>query len=245
MKALYVAWQDPETRAWHTVGRLTYHNGGYVFVYTHGALTSPRFKYLGRMMDIDKKYFSEQLFPLFANRVMDRSRPEYPEYLSWLGMGPGEADPLCVLGRSGGLRATDNLCVYPLPDLDEHGQTEIFFFSHGVRYLDGRSLDRLLRLQKNERLAFVPEDENPHDRFALVLESEDRLKLGYCPQYLTRDMRRILDSTDVTLTVEKVSTGAPLHFRLLCKAVFQNPEQFDLFAGEEHRPLVESQAAAA
>ena len=49
MKALYIAWQDPQTRLWHTVGQLSRENDLYRFAYTQGALVSPRFKYLGRM----------------------------------------------------------------------------------------------------------------------------------------------------------------------------------------------------
>jgi len=65
MKSLYIAWQDPETRLWHTVGKLYKQNDSYCFVYTQGALTSPRFKYLGRMHDLYQRYVSRELFPLF------------------------------------------------------------------------------------------------------------------------------------------------------------------------------------
>lgn len=75
MKALYIAWQGPETRLWHTVGRLSHEGGNYRFTYTCGAFESPRFRYLGRMQDKRKVYRSETLFPLFSNRLLDESRP--------------------------------------------------------------------------------------------------------------------------------------------------------------------------
>ena len=59
MKALYIAWQDPQTHTGHTVGCLTHEHGLYQFVYTRGVLASPRFTSLGRMRDLLKHYVSE------------------------------------------------------------------------------------------------------------------------------------------------------------------------------------------
>ena len=244
MKVIFIAWQDPETRRWHTVGRLTQEAGYYEFVYTRGALRSPRFTYLGRMIDLRKRYMSEALFPLFANRLLDRSRPEYPEYIRWLGVTQDENDPMSLLARSGGSRATDDLCVYPAPEPNPQGNVELFFFSHGVRYLNEHSLRRLAQLAPGERLYLRPEDDNAYDRYALVVESGDPVTLGYCPQYLTRDLRRVLRVSEVRLTVEKVNSDAPLQFRLLCKAVFANPIGFHLLAGDENLPLAQEAVAA-
>ena len=98
MNALYIAWQDPQTRLWYTVGQLSRENDIYTFAYTRGALASPRFKYLGRMRDLYKSYYSYELFPLFANRVLNSSRPEYPDYVRWLAMDPAtESDPMQLL----------------------------------------------------------------------------------------------------------------------------------------------------
>jgi hypothetical protein len=38
------------------------------------------------MHDLRKHYVSEILFPLFSNRLLDSSRPEYPDYVQWLGV---------------------------------------------------------------------------------------------------------------------------------------------------------------
>ena len=37
MKTLFLAWQDPTTRAWLPVGRLTFDGKMYTFAYTQGA----------------------------------------------------------------------------------------------------------------------------------------------------------------------------------------------------------------
>lgn len=243
MKALYIAWQDPKNRSWHSVGRLTYDQGYYRFVYTRGALASPRFTYLGRMHDLRKHYVSETLFPLFSNRLLDSSRPEYPDYVQWLGV-EAEADSMQLLARSGGTRATDQLCVYAHPEPNERGEIELFFFSHGLRYLDQRERQRIDRLKAGDRLQLKWDDENTHDPNALMVETEKLVKVGYCPRYLNEDLRRVMDVAEVKLTVERANPDAPLQFRLLCKAVFMPPPGFELFASDAYKPLAGAAMAA-
>lgn len=245
MKALYIAWQDPQTRLWHTVGRLSRKNDIYHFVYTQGALASPRFKYLGRMRDLHQIYLSRDLFPLFSNRILDRSRPEYPDYVRWLAVEPAEQDdPMQLLARSGGKRATDELCVYPHPETNALGEIELFFLGHGLRYLPPMALHRIDRLRSGERLALRREDDNAHDHFALLLETEEPVTVGYCPRYLSRSLCQIMEVADVELTVERVSHDAPIQFRLLCRAVFTLPSGFEMFADEEYLPLAKVAVAA-
>nr|VFK07833.1 MAG: HIRAN domain-containing protein [Candidatus Kentron sp. LPFa] len=236
MKALYLAWQDPQTRRWYTVGRLGRENGHYLFCYTRGALVPPGFGYLGRMRDKYQAYHSDKLFPLFANRLLNTSRPEYPDYLAWMGMDD-TASELELLGRSGGHRATDQLCVYPEVEPDEQGRMALYFFSHGVRYLSDNEQETLSRLKPGEALQLTPEEDNPHDPHALLLETVESVRLGYCPRYLNQDLQLIQQQAALRLTVEKINLDAPLQFRLLCKAVFVSPQGFDLYAKEEHQPL--------
>lgn len=245
MKALYIAWQDPETRFWYTVGRLSCENGMYRFVYTQGALKSYRFKYLGRMRDLRQSYWSHELFPLFSNRILDSSRPEYPKYLQWLALDPKDQhDPMQLLARSGGKRATDELCVYPHPEINERGEVELFFLSHGLRYLDAPALQRMSQLQSGDHLTLRREYDNAHDRYALLLETEEPVTVGYCPRYLSLDLCRVMEATDVKLNVERVNQDAPIQFRLLCRAAFTPPFEFDMFADNDHQPLVQEAVAA-
>jgi hypothetical protein len=245
MKALYIAWQDPQTRLWHTVGRLSRENNVYRFAYTQGALASPRFKYLGRMRDLHQSYLSRDLFPLFSNRILDRSRPEYPDYVRWLAIAPAEQyDPMRLLARSGGKRATDELCVYPHSEINARGEIELFFLSHGLRYLDPSALQHIDKLQSGDRLTLRRENDNAYDRFALLLETEEPVTVGYCPRYLSRDLCRVMEKTSVQLTVERVNRDAPIQFRLLCRAVFTPPSGFEMFADDEHLPLEKVAVAA-
>lgn len=243
MKALYIAWQDPETRRWHTIGRLDREERGYRFVYTGGALALPGSEYLGRMRDKRQVYHSDHLFPLFANRLLNTSRPEYPDYLAWMGMDAA-VDDLELLARSGGRRGTDQLCVYPEVEPDEKGEMTLYFFSHGLRYLSNAEQAAIGRLQPGAALQLTPEDDNAHDLHALVLETTKPERVGYCPRYLNQDLRRILGRTPVTLKVERANPDAPLQFRLLCKAVFTQPLGFELYSTEEHRVLAQEALAA-
>jgi hypothetical protein len=244
MKSLYIAWQDPDTRLWHTVGQLNKQNDSYTFAYTKGALASPRFKYLGRMRDLYQRYVSHELFPLFSNRVLNRSRPEYPDYLRWLAVEQDQDDPMQLLARSGGRRATDELCVYPHPEANAKGEIELFFLSHGLRHLSPSDLQHINGLKMGDPLLLRPEEDNLKDRFALRLETGEPVTVGYCPQYLNRDLRRALNQTNVQITVERLNVDAPIQFRLLCRAALILPTGFNFFAGDEYLPLDQVAVAA-
>ncbi len=246
MKALYIAWQDPETKLWHTVGELRKQNQFYCFSYTKGALVSPRFTFLGRMRDLSQHYISDTLFPLFTNRVLSNSRPEYPNYIRWLALDrQTQPDAMQLLARSGGFRATDDLCVYPSPEINENGEIELFFFSHGIRYLAPENLLQLNQLESGSALSFDTEKDNAKDSFALSIKTNQLTKVGYCPGYLSQDFHKLLNKTEIKISVERLNTDAPIQFRLLCRAVFKLPNGFQLFNDAEYLPLTKNANAIA
>jgi hypothetical protein len=239
MNTLYIAWQDPDTRGWLPVARLIYKEGVYRFEYTKGAKNT-RFVPFGRLKELNQVYYSHELFPLFANRLLTKSRPEYQTYLKWLGVGLETQDPMLLLARSGGVRGTDLLEVFPQPEANAQGEYELYFFSHGLRHQSRETLARINGLTAGETLDLTPDDENPVDSFAIVLHTGDRVKAGFCPRYLAPDLRRLLNSgADWRLTVARVNADAPIQFRLLCKLVFKLPEGVVFFAGEDFKPVSE------
>jgi len=147
MKALFVAYQDAASRTWAPVGRLTREDGRYHFAYTRGAKDLPSFVPFCRMTDLNAEYVSDKLFPLFANRVLPKSRPEYSDYLQWLGLSGASHDALEELARTGGLRATDTLELIPCPAPTEGNRYEVFFFCRGLRHLSEENQTRALQLQ--------------------------------------------------------------------------------------------------
>jgi hypothetical protein len=194
LKTLFLAWQDPGSGSWFPIGLLTFNGKEYRFSYTKGVLEAQLKCGFGPLLsfpDFNKVYTSEKLFPLFSNRVMPRSRPDYPEFVQWLNLPQHEDDPIALLARSGGKRVTDKFEVFPCPEPDENGRYRIHFFAHGLRHLPKPAIERINGLQVGELLYLAHEFQNPHDSFASVYERSLDCRLlsalslrGYSSNYL-------------------------------------------------------------
>ena len=248
MKALFVAWQDPNSRSWYPVARLTYDGGRYAFAYTRGAKDAQAlksFRPFGRMTDLDTIYVSSKLFPLFANRVLNESRPEYPDYLRWLGLPLEKSNELEVLARSGGLRATDTLEVFPCPEPTHDRQYVVYFFSRGIRHLVPENQTRIADLKVGDRLYLMKDVQNDYDPTAIMLRSGDPVaNVGYCPQYFSQEFTRLLDvlgCANLKATVERVNPDAPTQFRLLCKLSAPWPKNFSPCSMEQFQIIANNQ----
>ena len=218
--SVYVAWQAPDTRDWHVVGNLQERNSGYVFKYTKGALKSTKFTKFSGMTDVRETYVSEELFPLFKNRLLSPRRPEYPSFIKWLGFEGDSVNPIDILARSGGLRSTDQLQIFKKIEVDSEGKFEHFFFLHGLSYLNSMANDRVSELKPGQILRLCLDLQNEYDGDAVVVRADKPAEIvGYCPRYLSNDIKKMLlnDSKSITLTVEKISDDAPHNYRLLCK----------------------------
>lgn len=243
MKSLFLAWQDPQSRQWAPVGRLSRDDGHYHFVYTQGAKQLANFTPFGRMTDLKAEYISDQLFPLFANRILAKSRPEYDQYLSWLGMGREKYDALDELARTGGLRVTDNLEVFPCPEPTENQNYEVFFFGRGLRHFHAENPKRVTALKPGDPLYLMPDIQNKNDEQALLLRTDAPITLaGYVPRYFSAEFSMLLSAVGadkVKVRVEKVNLDAPLQYRVLCRIVAPWPVNFQSC----HGGLFESLAA--
>lgn len=230
MKALFVAWQDPKTRHWAPVGRLSHEAGQYRFVYTEGALELTNFTPFGRMNDLKAEYVSKDLFPLFANRILSKSRPEYNQYLDWLNIDRAHYDALEELARTGGVRATDSLELFACPEPTIHQTYEVYFFSRGLRHLHDENRKRIAHLQPQEHLFIMQDMQNEHDEMALLLRTKDPITLvGYAPRYFSGEFTKLIESTGpgkVKVTVEKVNLEAPLQYQVLCRITAPWPSNF-------------------
>jgi HIRAN domain len=243
MKTLFIAWQNPSNRKWFTVGRLRRVKGTYEFSYTRGVLRAgPEFIPFGRFRDLNQVYVSDQLFPLFSNRTLPESRPDYHEFLDWLALPPNTSDPVEVLARSGGKKATDSLEIFPCPVPNRLGQAELEFFVHGVRYLPVDSLARISRLREGEQLFLMFDVQNPVDPLAVAVRTDDPpLMIGYSPRYLAHDLRQLLwregYPETASLSVLRVNEGAPLQFRLLCRLIASWPAGFEPCVSDEYQAI--------
>lgn len=241
MTTLFVAWQDSKSRRWFPIGRLEASENGFEFSYTKGVLNAEEccgFKGLQSFPALDETYESSELFPVFSNRVLPQSRPDFVSFVEYLNLQSDSVDPMKVLARSGGVRATDQVEVFPFPERTKDGKYIAHFFAHGVRYLEEDSQKLIESLSPGELLTLVPEPENEHDALAIQVQGRGA-KLGYCPRYLNQDFHILLgQSKEVTLTVEKVNPSpAPVQLKLLCSLIADWPSGFEPFADEAYHPV--------
>jgi hypothetical protein len=198
------------------------------------------------MQDLHAVYKSHDLFPLFANRLISKKRPEYKDFLRWLDLREDEADPLVVLARTEGVRETDSLTLFPCPERNPEGKYVVHFFSHGVRYLPDEARIRISKLRAGDRLYLMPDPQNRYDACAIGLRTDDPTIVGYCPRYISRDFLEILenDPDAVQVRVKRVNTDAPIQLRLLCTLVAKWPEDFKPCSSDYYAELSEESGLA-
>lgn len=225
MKSVFLAWQDPPSRAWFPVGRLDAEprNSGafhYWFRYTQGALRAKKdlgFAPLLAFPKLETIYESDELFPLFKNRVLSAKRKDFQEYIEWLDLDRGHADPMEILSVSGGERITDSLEVFPKIGADAKGRFQVRFFLHGLRHLGEKAMNRVLELKAGEELRVAVELNNPATRLAVPLLTEDYTVIGWAPRYLVEDLVECIpQKPEIEATVARInSDDAPPNQRVL------------------------------
>ena len=248
-RKVFLAWQEPERRRWHPIGRLQTNGRRFVFVYTRGALEAQNagcFTPLAAFPVLRRVYQSEKLFPLFANRLMPSSRPDYRDFLGWLDVAEPDAAPLVILARSGGQRATDTLEVFPSPEKTTGGVYETRFFIHGLSHMPKESLQRAEQLKPGEPLLLMRDFQNPYDANALALRTAESVPgdlhlLGYGPRYLCGELLKLMAASpdSPVVTVERVNLSpAPVQLRILCHLRMKWADGFAPFSGDEYQPII-------
>ena len=97
-----VAWRNRPLRLIAPVAVLDHSATGYRFQYLAGVQDKvDGFRPFIGFPDLKRVYESMRLWPFFDLRIMDRKRPDFPEYLRQLGLPP-DASRLDILSRSGG-----------------------------------------------------------------------------------------------------------------------------------------------
>lgn len=236
MNALFVAWRPANpSDGWRPVGRLEHDDGIYRFFYTQGAKKA-EFRPFTQMEDLEQVYESQHLFPVFANRLLSKSRPEYEDFLRWGGFDAATPpDPIVILGVSEGLRKTDALEVFPCPKPDTDGCYLNKFFLHGIRWFHQSTIQRIDKLQEYEPLKLMLDLQNDYDQYAVAVRTvDDRAVIGYLPRYLAQDVWKLINGCSVIqISVERVNPEAPLQNRVLCRMNACWPEGFDPCSGED------------
>jgi hypothetical protein len=248
MNILFLAWLDPIARRWYPVGRLQKNHGDYEFRYTEGALSARNeagFQPLAAFPELTGTYRSSELFALFSNRLLPRSRPDYREFIEWLHIPESEVEPFVILARSGGRRATDTFEVFPEPQVDENGTGVLHFFVHGIRHSAQGAVQRAESLVAGEQLLLMHDLQNPHDPKALALRTGatspgDLHLLGFCPRYISEEVLPVVEDHPEQVQVEVVQVNpppAPAQMRVLCSMRLPIGVAPGLFRGPKYLPL--------
>lgn len=231
MKSLYVAWQNEVSREWVPVAKLSKSEAGYQLAYTKGAGRAIGFSGLGRMTDLDKVYYSPELFPFFSNRIISKSRPEFKSYKRWLGLEePPTDDPLAILSVTGGLRATDSLELIPEPNINDSTLT-LDFFARGLRH-HFLPAEFSTLIKEGERAYLMLDIQNLFDKAAIALRSENsKALLGYLPRYFNKAVTKEISNSpdDVTVVLRRINGDASLDMRLLFRLTVKNTNSPSLF----------------
>lgn len=230
MKTFFVAIQDQSSRSWAPVARVDKEANAFRLRYTNGARAVAGFSGFARMQELTSEFLSNDLFPLLKNRVLSRSRPEFAQFASWTGRSSEDLDYFEELSLTGGLRGTDSIEIFPMPDRAGNGNYEARFFVRGARYLEVTSSGSVRSLEVGDRLYLAPDPQNEYDSQALLLRTGEPVSLvGYVPRFYSSDFSAVLSSSPVEtkVFVDKVNPGAPPPFRVLCKIEAPWPLSFE------------------
>jgi len=236
---VFLAWQCSASRRILPVGRLLkLESGEHEFVYIRAVEKAQQMGFVPPLSlpHLDEVVRSAELPPLFKNRVMPVSRPDYPAFVRELGLSSA-VDPLQLMGRSGGRRVTDEFEVFSPPVDLPNGKSEMYVLVRGVRHVKGAE-EAIAGLVPGQRLLVLRDEQNPHALHAKLLRTDGTELVGYLPDYLAQELDGPGKPSlkELFVTVEKVNPPpAPVHHRLLCRVEF--PTTDSLFKGTDYAPI--------
>lgn len=228
-----VAWRNRLRPAITPVAVLDHLASGYRFQYlvnvgesVEGFRPFIGFPHLGQV------YESSRLWPFFALRVMDRKRPDFPEYVRWLGLPP-DASGLDILSRSGGEQKGDSVYLAEAPTVADDGSTEAVFLARGVRYAV-REYDTTTTadsLCAGDVLILVDDDKNEVNPRALLLATPRGDAVGWMPDLLIDYARHVRAGGGTVELLQNNGPHAPWHVRLLVRISGRVPPGTAIFTG--------------
>ena len=243
-KTLFLAWQDKaRSRRWFPIGRLDadIERPQYRFRYIGGAARAQEtagFPLLIEFPELEEDYRSPELFPVFQNRVMNRRRPDFTDYLRSLDLPP-KADPIEILSANGGSRMTDTYEVFPKLVKRADGSFTCRFFLHGWRHVNASAQARIDQLATGEELYVTLELTNPVSKMAVQIQTTDYHMVGWAPRYLVADLVAAMAETpEYSAQVVRVNPQpAPSKQRVLIQ-MRGSWDRHVPMSGPEFRPLV-------
>ena len=238
MQKLYVTLQNDDTRKWTVIGVLEKEGDSYKFSFTKGSRTVPNSQRFGALKEDVTR--SQEIFAFFYNRILNSSRPEFQDMLKWLNLDNRDYDLFDILALTEGKRATDRIEIFMAP-FPKDGRFQVNFFAHGIRHTHLANETELEGVKTGTKLYLMRDIQNKNDENAIALRTENPVCfLGYLPRYLAVDVVELLkfvDVNDISTSIIKYNSDAPMSFRYLCQIDAPWPDIFNPCAGEDYQPL--------
>ena len=214
-----VAWRNRVQRTIHDVAVLDVDRDSstFRFQYLDSIESVPEFRPFIGFPDLHRVYESPRLWPFFDLRVMDRKRPDYPKYVSWLGLTE-DADRVDILSRSGGEQKGDTVSLVEAPRVAADGATAATFLVRGTSYAvhSNDSADTANRLRSGDQLTVVDDEANEANPDALLLTVAGD-PIGWIPDLLIEYARQVVKSGGTVTVLQNNGVDAPWHMRFLVR----------------------------
>lgn len=246
VRTLYLAWRDKgRSGQWFPVGRLDadVNQPLYRFRYIRGARRAQveaGFPELLEFPNLEERYDSPRLFPLFQNRVINRARPDLADYLGCLDLDEG-ADPIEILSTSGGSRVTDAYEVFPKLEKDKDGSFICRFLLQGWRHVNETAQKRIKHLDAGEQLYVTLELTTPETSFAVQIQTVDYHMIGWAPRFVVNDLVEAMAESPGNYSAKVVRVNplpAPSKQRVLIE-MSGRWDEHEPMTSEDFDPLVE------
>ncbi|WP_257128376.1 HIRAN domain-containing protein [Priestia megaterium] len=209
---LWLIWQNVNTRQRYHVGNLLHVDGLYVFQYEtenkhrglKEALDNGYRPHLA-FPDLKKVYTSDKMFGPFLRRLPNASRPDFPKLLEKYGL-PKDYTQMDLLRATGGRLGTDSY-EFVHPVYIEGNHFDFDFHIAGWRYYDGDK--HLGEISYDTKLSLEKEPSNDNDSFAVKVQTNNGLLLGYVPAFFSEFMTHIIDEgCYYEVRIEKIDVHA-------------------------------------
>lgn len=210
---LFLFWKaDGHDEDYIPVGRLHYDGQCFHFSYVNGVLQALKTGYapIPEFPDIYSSYEDRTLFPIFANRLMNRTRKHFDRYLEALAISP-DMHELHELARSGGKKATDRYRIVPTPER-RGGKLSLVFFVEGLRLSPlGNELNSILSDSKpGDVLHLVIRGQNSSAQPVIELHTQTGHLIGRVPQYFTKALIPLLQNSAEGILCRVLRINYPL-----------------------------------
>ncbi|HEB9322059.1 HIRAN domain-containing protein [Campylobacter coli] len=226
---LKVCWRSSKAKKWFFIGELSYENNRYKFVYDENIYEAQEqgFELFTNLSDVKLNYYSYELFPVFANRLLSKSRSEYKKYQEWLDL-KDDKNPLEELSKNNGFRVVDFIALYLIPKVQKKYVVEFFLHNVDCIFEYQKCLNQI---KQGDNLYLAKDIQNKFDKNAILVRTKDPMSiLGYIPRIYNEDIASILAyDENATLSIKKINKDAPVQFQILCRFEAKWPKNFIAF----------------